>query len=101
MTEISQERNDQFKKAIENLKGEMAKIEAAFLELEQDCENLSRTSKKGHVTQEMIDKRNNDERLLIGSFFVISSDALNEYNNLGGKPPYHLEKGLYDNKMDI
>lgn len=101
MTEISQERNNQFKKAIKKMKDGMAKIEAAFLELEQDCKNLERASKNGHVPQEMIDKRNNDEHMLAGLFFVISSDSLNEYNNLGGNPPCHLEKGLYDNKMDI
>lgn len=101
MTEISQERNNKFKKAIENIKGEMAKIEAAFQKLEQECENLVRASKNGHVPQELIDKRNNDEQILTGLFFVLSSDALNEYNNLGGNPAYHLEKGPYDNKMDI
>ena len=51
--------------------------------------------------QGLIDRRNISEQKLKVKLFELSFDAINEYNKLGGQPPYSLEKMDYDSEMDI
>lgn len=101
LSEISKEQIDRYKKAIEKIKRRLSEAEADFQNFKKACEDLDNAAQTGVPPQGLIDRRNIREQKLKGKLFELSSDAINEYNKLGGQPPYSLEKVDYDIEMDI
>lgn len=94
MNQLSQERIEQFKEAIDKVKKDITEAEELLQELEQDYSDLEKAAAYGPVPPEMKDKRNIDDQKLTGKFLEIGTAAITDYNNLGGIPPHHVKKGM-------